>query len=253
MEPPGDMMGYDRAITLFNPDGRILQVEYAKRTVSQGFAAVGLVGKECIVFVADRKAHELEKLIIPESIEKIFQIDLHMAAAISGMIADGRMLIDKAQNNAQEYKMTYNQPADILLIVKGISAEMQALTQYGGARPFGVSILFGGIKDGKAYLYMLDPSGTFFQYKAIAIGGNLILWREKAPFCLTRNTFPFRIHPHYRRRPIQRENIFFYIACFLSLVKHSYCIDNKESCKYPHKRQDRYADYDSEYAVYPAV
>ena len=172
MEPPGDMMGYDRAITLFNPDGRILQVEYAKRTVSQGFAAVGLVGKECIVFVADRKAHELEKLIRPESIEKIFQIDLHMAAAISGMIADGRMLIDKAQNNAQEYKMTYNQPADILLIVKGISAEMQALTQYGGARPFGVSILFGGIKDGKACLYMLDPSGTFFQYKAIAIGGN---------------------------------------------------------------------------------
>ncbi len=172
MEPPGDLMGYDRAITLFNPDGRILQVEYARRTVSQGFAAVGLIGKECIVFVADRKAHELEKLVIPESIEKIFQIDVHMAAAISGMIADGRVLIDKAQNNAQEYRMTYNQPADILLTVKGISAEMQALTQYGGARPFGVSILLGGIKDKKAYLYMLDPSGTFFQYKAIAIGGN---------------------------------------------------------------------------------
>ncbi|EEZ92657.1 MAG: Proteasome endopeptidase complex [Candidatus Parvarchaeum acidiphilum ARMAN-4] len=172
MEPPGDLMGYDRAITLFNPDGRILQVEYAKRTVSQGFAAVGLTGKGCIVFVADRKAHELEKLVIPESIEKIFQIDVHMAAAISGMIADGRTLIDKAQNNAQEYKMTYNQPADILLVVKGISTEMQALTQYGGARPFGVSILFGGIKDNKTYLYMLDPSGTFFQYRAIAIGGN---------------------------------------------------------------------------------
>ena len=172
MEPPGDVMGYDRAITLFNPDGRILQVEYAKRTVSQGFAAVGLTGKDCVVFVADRKAHELEKLVIPESIEKVFQIDLHIGAAISGMIADGRMLIDKAQNNAQEYKMTYNQPADVLLIVKGISAEMQALTQYGGARPFGVSILFGGVKAGKSYIYMLDPSGTFFQYKAIAIGGN---------------------------------------------------------------------------------
>ncbi len=172
MEPPGDLMGYDRAITLFNPDGRILQVEYAKRTVSLGLSAVGLTGKNCIVFVADRKAHELEKLIISESIEKIFQIDSHMVAAISGMIADGRTLIDKAQNNAQEYKMTYNQPADILLIVKGISAEMQALTQYGGARPFRVSILFGGIKGDKTYLYMLDPSGSFFQYKAIAIGGN---------------------------------------------------------------------------------
>ena len=108
MEPPGDMMGYDRAITLFNPDGRILQVEYAKRTVSQGFAAVGLVGKNSIVFVADKKLHDLEKLIVPESIEKIFKIDEHIGAAIAGMIADGRTLIEKAQVNAQQCRVTYN-------------------------------------------------------------------------------------------------------------------------------------------------
>ncbi len=165
-------MGYDRAITLFNPDGRILQVEYAKRTVSQGFAAIGLIGRDSVVFAADRKFHDHEKLIVPESIEKVFKIENNMGAAISGMIADGRTLIEKAQVNSQQYKLTYNEDADILLIVKGISAEMQALTQYGGARPYGVSILFGGMKNGKPTLYMLDPSGTFFQYKAVGIGGN---------------------------------------------------------------------------------
>ncbi len=172
MEPPGDLMGYDRAITLFNPDGRILQVEYAKRTVSQGFAAIGMIGKNSIVFAADRKFHDHGKMIVPESIEKVFKIEGNVGAAISGMIADGRTLIEKAQVNAQQYKLTYNEEADILIIVKGISAEMQALTQYGGARPYGVSILFGGLKNGKPHLYMLDPSGTFFQYKGIAIGGN---------------------------------------------------------------------------------
>ena len=172
MEPPGDMMGYDRAITLFNPDGRILQVEYAKRTVSQGFAAVGLVGKNSIVFVADKKLHDLEKLIVPESIEKIFKIDEHIGAAIAGMIADGRTLIEKAQVNAQQFRVTYNEEADLTLVVKGISAEMQSLTQYGGARPYGVSILFGEVKDSKPVLFMLDPSGTFFQYRGAAIGGN---------------------------------------------------------------------------------
>ena len=172
MEPPGDLMGYDRAITLFNPDGRILQVEYAKRTVSQGFAVVGLVGKNSIVFVADKKLHDLEKLIVPESIEKVFKIDEHIGAAIAGMIADGRTLVEKAQVNAQQFRVTYNEEADLTLIVKGISAEMQSLTQYGGARPYGVSLIFGEVKEGKPELFMLDPSGTFFQYKGVAIGGN---------------------------------------------------------------------------------
>ncbi|MCL4399360.1 archaeal proteasome endopeptidase complex subunit alpha [Candidatus Parvarchaeota archaeon] len=172
MQAPGDLMGYDRAITLFSPDGRILQVEYARKTVAQGSAAVGLVGKDSVVFVADKRLPEYDKLIVPESIEKIFKIDEHIAAAISGMIADGRALIEKAQTNAQQYKVTYNEDADLLLIIKGISTEMQVLTQYGGARPYGVSILFGGIKSGKPVLYMLEPSGIFFQYKAVAIGEN---------------------------------------------------------------------------------
>jgi proteasome alpha subunit len=169
---PNDLMGYDRAITLFSPDGRLLQVEYARKTVSQGSAALGLIGKDSIVFVADKRLPEVEKLIVPESIEKVFKIDDHVGTAISGMIADGRALIEKAQLEAQQYRVTYNEPADMLLLIKKISAEMQAFTQYGGARPYGVSILFGGIKNGGLTLFMLEPSGIFFQYKAVAIGEN---------------------------------------------------------------------------------
>ena len=88
------------------------------------------------------------------------------------MIADGHALIEKAQVEAQNYRVTYNEPADMLLMIKRISADMQAFTQYGGARPYGVSILFGGIRNGKPALFMLEPSGIFFQYRAVAIGEN---------------------------------------------------------------------------------
>ncbi len=168
-----DIMGYDRAITLFSPDGRLLQVEYARKTVSQGSATIGLVGKDSVVFVADKRLPEVEKLIVPESIEKIFKIDQNIGAAISGMIADGRVLIEKAQLGAQRDRMTYNE-MDILMVIKDISTEMQSYTQWGGARPFGVSILFGGLRSEKPVLFMLEPSGIFFQYKAIAIGENSV-------------------------------------------------------------------------------
>ena len=167
-----DMMGYDRAITLFSPDGRLLQVEYARKTVSQGSAAIGLVGKNCVVLAADNRLPETEKLIVPDSVEKIFKINSYIAAAMSGMIADGRVLIEKSQLEAQQHMITYNEPADILLLIKSISTEMQAFTQYGGARPYGVSILYGGFKADKPVLYMLEPSGIFFQYNAVAIGEN---------------------------------------------------------------------------------
>lgn len=171
-QAPNDLMGYDRAITLFSPDGRLLQVEYARKTVSQGSAALGLVGKDAVVFVADKRLPEVEKLIVPESIEKVFKVDESVGTAISGMIADGRMLIEKAQVEAQQHRMTYNEPVDMLLMIKKISSDMQAFTQYGGARPYGVSILFGGMRNGMPTLFMLEPSGIFFQYKAVAIGEN---------------------------------------------------------------------------------
>ncbi|MBN1156748.1 archaeal proteasome endopeptidase complex subunit alpha [Candidatus Woesearchaeota archaeon] len=162
------MMGYDRAITMFSPDGRLLQVEYAKKTVRQGSTAIGMVCKDGILFVTDKRI--IDKLVVPESVEKIFQIDDHIGATASGILSDARVLIERAQVKAQQHRVTFDSPIDTLSIVKDICNIKQICTQSGGLRPFGVSILVGGIDNGEGKLFETDPTGIFFQYKATAIG-----------------------------------------------------------------------------------
>jgi len=160
-------MGYDRTSTMFSPDGRLLQVEYAKKTVKQGTSALGLVCKDGVLLVADKRI--LDKLMVPKSVEKVFQVDEHLAATASGILSDGRILIEKAQVLAQQHRVTYDEPIDTHSLVKEICNIKQAYTQYGGARPFGVSLLFAGV-DGSANLFVTDPTGIYFEYKATAIG-----------------------------------------------------------------------------------
>ncbi len=160
-------MGYDRTSIMFSPDGRLLQVEYAKKTVRQGTTTVGVVYKGGVLLVADRRI--VEKLIVAKSVEKIFQVDEHIGAAASGIVSDGRILIERAQILAQQHRLTYNTPIDTESLVKEISNVKQFYTQVGGARPFGVSIMFIGI-DTNARLFVTDPTGIFFEYKATAIG-----------------------------------------------------------------------------------
>jgi proteasome alpha subunit len=161
------MMGYDRASTMFSPDGRLLQVEYAKKTVRQGSASIGMVCRDGVLLVADKRI--AEKLLIPSSIEKISQVDEHIGATGTGLVMDARVLIERAQLIAQQNRVTYDSPIDLLSLVKEIADMKQFFTQYGGARPFGVSILFAGVNN-KPELYMTDPTGIFFEYKATAIG-----------------------------------------------------------------------------------
>lgn len=161
--------GYDRAITIFSPEGRILQVEYARQAVKSGSTAIGFVAKDGVAIVADKRLHG--KLIVNRSVEKIFIIDDHIIATFSGFIPDGRVLLDKARIIAQEYKMTFGSPIDILSLVKEIGDIKQLYTQYGGIRPFGVSLIFTGIDaDGEAKLFVTDPSGLYYQYYAAVIG-----------------------------------------------------------------------------------
>ncbi|MBS3149676.1 archaeal proteasome endopeptidase complex subunit alpha [Candidatus Woesearchaeota archaeon] len=162
------MMGYDRASTMFSPDGRLLQVEYAKKTVRQGTSALGLVCKDGVLLVADKRI--LEKFIVPQSIEKVYQIDEHIAATASGILSDGRILIERAQILSQQHRVIYDSPIDIHGLVKEICDIKQMYTQVGGARPFGVSILFGGIDNQNPRLFVTDPTGIYFEYKATAIG-----------------------------------------------------------------------------------
>lgn len=169
MQPmPHQLMGYDRAITMFSPDGRLLQVEYAKKTVRQGSTAIGLICSDGVLLVTDKRV--VDSLVVPESVEKIFQIDDHIGATASGILSDARVLIERAQLKAQQHRLTYDTEIDILTIVKDICDLKQICTQSGGLRPFGVSILVAGIDDTTPKLFETDPTGIYFQYKATVIG-----------------------------------------------------------------------------------
>ncbi|MFH1455648.1 MAG: archaeal proteasome endopeptidase complex subunit alpha [archaeon] len=162
------MMGYDRTSTMFSPDGRLLQVEYAKEAVRQGSTAIGLVCKDGVLLIADKRV--VDKLMVGTSVEKIFQIDDHIGATATGFVMDGRVLIEKAQVMAQQHRVTYAVPIETPSLVKEVADMKQFYTQYGGARPFGVSILFIGVDDGHPKLFVTDPTGIFFEFKATAIG-----------------------------------------------------------------------------------
>ena len=175
------MMGYDRAITMFSPDGRLLQVEYAKKTVKQGSTAVGMICNDGVVLVTDKRI--VDPLIVSDSVLKIFQVDEHIASTAAGIISDARVLIERAQLKAQQHKVTFDSPIDTLSIVKDICDLKQICTQSGGLRPFGVSLLIAGIDIDGPHLYETDPTGIFFEYKATVIGegeqeGEEILHKE---------------------------------------------------------------------------
>jgi proteasome alpha subunit len=162
------MMGYDRAITMFSPDGRLLQVEYAKKTVRQGSTAIGMTCKDGVLFVTDKRI--VDELIVSESVEKIYQIDEHIMATASGILSDARVLVERGQVKAQQNRVTFGSPVDTLSIVKDISDLKQVCTQSGGLRPFGVSLLIAGIDNSTPRLFETDPTGIYFEYKATAIG-----------------------------------------------------------------------------------
>lgn len=164
----GMAAGYDRMITIFSPEGRLIQVEYAKQAARSGSTAIGLTTKDGIVIVADKKIYS--KLIVNESVEKILIIDDHIISSFSGFIPDGRILLDEAREIAQRYKIVYGKNIELPLLVKEIGDIMEMYTRYSGVRPFGVSLIIGGYDDTQPKLYALDPSGIYYQYKAVVIG-----------------------------------------------------------------------------------
>ena len=158
---------YDRAITVFSPDGRLFQVEYAKEAVKRGATAIGIVAKDGVALVAYKSIHS--KLVMPDSLKKIFDIDSHIAVTASGLIADARRLVEVARTDAQRHRITFNEPTTVENIARSVCDLMQVYTQYGGIRPFGVSLLIVGVDD-KPRLYEAEPSGAMTAYKASSIG-----------------------------------------------------------------------------------
>ena len=162
-------MAYDRAITVFSPDGRLFQVEYAREAVRRGKTTVGVKFKEGVVLIVDKRNLN-SKLIEPESIEKIFKIDGHIGCATAGLVADARALVDRARIECQVNSFNYSEDLAVESLVKKLCDFKQSYTQYGGVRPFGTAMLIGGIDSSGPHLYETDPSGSLRAYKAIAIG-----------------------------------------------------------------------------------
>jgi proteasome alpha subunit len=159
---------YDRAITVFSPQGRLYQVEYALETVKSGSTVVGVAINEGIVLAVEERAYS--KLQNPNYSQKLFQIDEHIGAASSGLISDARILIDSARVYAQIYRLTYDIMPSAEVIAKRIGDTMQLYTQHAGVRPFGVAILIGGVGDEGARLFYTEPSGVVMEYRGWSIG-----------------------------------------------------------------------------------
>lgn len=163
--------GYDRAITVFSPDGRLFQVEYAREAVKRGTTSLGLKSKDGVVLIVDKRT--VSRLVEAKSIEKIFQIDNHIGAATSGLVADARALIERARIESQINKITYNEPILVGGLAKKICDMKQMYTQNGGVRPFGSALIIGGVNGNEVKLFETDPSGALIEYKATAIGSGV--------------------------------------------------------------------------------
>lgn len=164
---PGQM-AYDRAITVFSPDGRLFQVEYAREAVKRGTTTVGLKSKDGVALIIDKRV--TSRLIEPTSIEKIFKIDQNIGCATSGLVADARALVDYARITAQINRVTYNERVSVEQLVKRICDYKQNYTQFGGVRPFGTALLVAGVDEFGTHLFETDPSGALMAYKAGSIG-----------------------------------------------------------------------------------
>ena len=158
---------YDRAITVFSPDGRLFQVEYAMELVNRGATIMGIQCPEGVVLGSEENIEPLEEA---EYSWKIFKVDEHVGAAIVGLSSDARILIDQARIYAQSNKLTYDEPIDVEVVTKRICDIQQMYTQHAGVRPFGVSIIFGGVDKTGSHVFGTHPSGTYRGYKATALG-----------------------------------------------------------------------------------
>ncbi len=170
MQGQNQQQAYDRGITIFSPDGRLYQVEYAREAVKRGTASIGVRTSDGVVLAVDKRVRS--PLMERDSVEKIHKADDHVGIASAGHVADARQLIDFARRRAQVNELRYGEPIGVETLTKEVTDYIQQYTQVGGARPFGVALIIAGIADGEPRLYETDPSGTPYEWKALAVGAD---------------------------------------------------------------------------------
>ncbi len=159
--------GYDMTPTMYSPDGRIYQVEYAIETVKRGTLAIGISSKQGVIMAVEEKPRTLQTSNVTQ---KIFQVDYHIGVAAAGYIPDARVQVDGARFFSQGNRMTYDESVEVATVAKHLADQAHQFTQYGGVRPNGVSMIIAGIDQKGESIYVTDPSGIYIQFSAIAIG-----------------------------------------------------------------------------------
>lgn len=159
--------GYDMTPTMYSPDGRIYQVEYAIETVKRGTLAIGICSKEGIILAVEEKPRALQTASITQ---KIFQVDNHIGVAAAGYIPDARIQVDNARFFAQGSRITFDESVEVATVAKHLADQSHQFTQYSGVRPNGVALIIAGVDQKGESIYVTDPSGTYMRYVAVAIG-----------------------------------------------------------------------------------
>jgi len=155
--------------TMYSPDGRIYQVEYALETVKRGTLAIGIKCKDGVIIAVEENPRVLQ---VSSITQKIFQVDNHIGIAAAGYIPDARIQVDSARFFSQSNKLTYDEPIEVETVAKHLADQSHQFTQYSGVRPYGVALIIAGVDQKGASVYVTDPSGTYVSYAAVSIGEN---------------------------------------------------------------------------------
>lgn len=170
MQGQNQQQAYDRGTTIFSPDGRLYQVEYAREAVKRGSTSLSVRTNDGVVLVGETTVRS--PLIEQSSIEKLHKVDDHIAIGSAGHVADARQLVEFARQQAQVEQLRYGEAIGVETLAKEITNHIQEYTQAGGTRPFGVALLIAGIENGQPRLFKTDPSGTATEWTASAIGAD---------------------------------------------------------------------------------